>query len=61
MYLNRVYFSPDFWHPLWNPALTLTLSLTLLSGLGWLFLARRTKRKEFEKRDVYGTDSRKVN
>ena len=22
MYLNRVYFSPDFWHPLWNPALT---------------------------------------
>lgn len=44
MYLNRVYFSPDFWHPLWNPALT--LSLALLSGLGWLFLARRAKRKK---------------
>lgn len=46
MYLNRVYFSPDFWHPLWNPALTLMLSLTLLSGLGWLFLARRAKHKK---------------
>ena len=46
MYLNRVYFSPYFWHPLWNPALTLTLSLTLLSGLGWLIPARRAKRKK---------------
>ena len=46
MYLNRVYFSPDFWHPLWNPALTLTLSLTLLSGLSWLFPAHRAKRKK---------------
>ena len=46
MYLNRSYFSPDFWHPLWNPALTLMLSLTLLSVLGWLFPAHRAKRKK---------------
>lgn len=44
MYLNRIYFSPDFWHPLWNPFLTLALSLALFSGLSWFFLARRARK-----------------
>lgn len=44
MYLKQIYFSPDFWHPLWNPALTLFLSLALLSGGGWLFFSLRRKK-----------------
>ena len=43
---HHIYNSADDKAYLWNPALTLTLSLTLLSGLGWLIPARRAKRKK---------------
>ena len=38
------FLSPDLTFPLWSPALTLFLSLALLSGGGWLFFSLRRKK-----------------
>ena len=44
MYLDQFYYSPDFWHPLWNPVLTVLGLMAAASGGGWFLLVLKERK-----------------